>query len=100
GLSHSRQTVARLVTLFLLACVRRCGAAPVQWEWLSHDPGGEDAGTAERNMDMKGHLALPAIAALALAAVCVSLPLRAAENPPQLGTIVTVAGTGSSGYSG
>src|SRR6266852_2620256 len=49
---------------------------------------------------MKGHLALPTIAALALAAFLVSLPLRAAENPPQPGTIVTVAGTGTPGYAG
>src|SRR6266705_2245486 len=48
---------------------------------------------------MKGHLALSAVAALALAALLVSLPLRAAENPPK-GTITTVAGTGSPGFSG
>lgn len=49
---------------------------------------------------MKGHLALPAVAALALAVSLVSLPLRAAENPPKPGTIISVAGTGSPGYSG
>jgi trimeric autotransporter adhesin len=49
---------------------------------------------------MKGHLALPTIAALALAASFISLPLRAAVNPPKPGTISTVAGTGSPGYSG
>jgi hypothetical protein len=49
---------------------------------------------------MKGHLALPTVAALALAATFVSLPLQAAENPPKPGTIITVAGTGKPGYSG
>jgi hypothetical protein len=49
---------------------------------------------------MKGHLALSAVAALALAALVVSLPLRAAETPPKPGTILTVAGTGSPGYAG
>src|SRR5438046_2961952 len=54
----------------------------------------------ERNIDMKGHLALLTVAALALSACFISLPLRGAENPPQPGTIVTVAGTGVSGFSG
>ena len=49
---------------------------------------------------MKGHLALPSFAALALAACFVSLPLRAAENPPKPGTITSVAGTGEPGFSG
>jgi trimeric autotransporter adhesin len=48
---------------------------------------------------MKGHLALPTVAALALAATFVSLPLQAAENPPK-GTITSVAGTGAPGYAG
>jgi sugar lactone lactonase YvrE len=48
---------------------------------------------------MKGHLTLPTVAALALAAIVISLPLRAAENPPK-GTITTVAGTGAPGYGG
>src|SRR5437667_4716858 len=51
-------------------------------------------------MDMKGHLALPTVATLALAALLVSLPPRVAANPPQSGTIVTVAGTGAAGYAG
>jgi hypothetical protein len=49
---------------------------------------------------MERRLTLPALAALALTALCVSLPLRAQENPPKPGTILTVAGTGTLGYSG
>jgi sugar lactone lactonase YvrE len=49
---------------------------------------------------MKGHPALHTFTALTLAAFLVSLPLRAAANPPQPGTITTVAGTGTPGYSG
>jgi sugar lactone lactonase YvrE len=49
---------------------------------------------------MKATLALPTCAALALAALLVSLPLRAAQNPPPPGTILTVAGTGKPGFSG
>lgn len=48
---------------------------------------------------MAQRFALPALAALALAALVASLPLRAAENPPKPGTIVTVAGTGQPGFS-
>src|SRR2546425_6851079 len=54
----------------------------------------------ERITGMKRYLALTTVAALGLAAVCVSLPLRAAGNPPQTGTITTVAGTGQRGFSG
>jgi sugar lactone lactonase YvrE len=49
---------------------------------------------------LKRYLALPTVAALALAAGFVSLPLAAAGNPPPVGTIFTVAGTGTPGYSG
>jgi sugar lactone lactonase YvrE len=49
---------------------------------------------------MKRYLALFAVAALALTALLISRPLGAAENPPPVGTILTVAGTGQAGYSG
>jgi hypothetical protein len=49
---------------------------------------------------MKGPLALPTFPALALAACFVSLALPAAGDVAKPGTIVTVAGTGTPGYSG
>src|SRR5437660_8032714 len=51
-------------------------------------------------MDMNRQLALSTITTLAVATFLASLPLRAAENPPKPGTITTVAGTGSPGFSG
>src|SRR4051794_4746247 len=48
---------------------------------------------------MKRYLALFTPLACTLAALCASLSLQAAENPKP-GTILTVAGTGSPGYSG
>ena len=49
---------------------------------------------------MQGRFALSTITTLAVATFLVSVPLRAAENPPKPGTITTVAGTGSPGYGG
>jgi sugar lactone lactonase YvrE len=45
-------------------------------------------------------LALTTLVTLALTVLCGSLPLPTAEGDPQPGTIVSVAGTGSPGYSG
>jgi hypothetical protein len=45
-------------------------------------------------------LAFPVVAALALAALCGSIPRLAAQQNSQPGTIVTVAGTGTAGFSG
>jgi hypothetical protein len=50
---------------------------------------------------MKGYLRLPSFAALALTGLVLSLPLRAQENPPKPGTLLTVAGSpGKVGFSG
>lgn len=49
---------------------------------------------------MERRFALPVLAALSLAALFGSLPLRAAGDTPKPGTIVSVAGTGNAGYGG
>jgi sugar lactone lactonase YvrE len=53
-----------------------------------------------RRISMAQRIAFPALASLALTALIGSLALPAAGDPPKPGTIVTVAGTGTPGYSG